>query len=98
MVRITDDSPSWVAYQGRWGDSEAGWVPGEQSSPLGPRLQDSGAWERPASFDREVGRECGSGAPGRWWLLPLASVLIGLAVGAALVFARRRRVSHERYA
>jgi hypothetical protein len=97
MVEIRDDSPPWVAYDGPWGDSEAGWVPGEQSSPMGPQFQSSGAWERPATFDRDLGRECGSGAPGRWWQLPLVLVAIGLAAIAALVFlGRRRPPSRER--
>jgi hypothetical protein len=82
MVEISDESPSWVAYDGPWGDSEAGWVPGEQSSPVGPRFQESGAWDRPASFDAGA-RECGSGAPGRWWIWPLLVAAAALLATAA---------------
>jgi hypothetical protein len=82
MIEIHDQNPRWVSYSGPWGDSVAGFAPGEQSSPVGPRFQASGAWERPASFDRDA-RECGSGAPGRWWTLSLPAVLIAIVLYAA---------------
>ena len=84
MVEISDEKPAWVAYDGTWGSSLMGLVPGEQSSPRGPRFQPNDAWERPASFDRDVGRTCGSGAPGVWWQVPAVILLITLAVYAAL--------------
>jgi hypothetical protein len=79
---IADGSPGWVAFDGRWGSSRASWVPGEQSSPVGPAFQESGAWDRPASYHRAA-RECGSSPPGPRWAVP---ALIGLAA-AALAFA-----------
>jgi hypothetical protein len=39
LVRITERSPEWMRYDGRWGGSRAGWVPGEMDSPRGPRHQ-----------------------------------------------------------
>jgi len=86
---IDDDDPAWVARREPWGDSRAGPVPGEQSSPPGPRFQPDDRWARPASFDRSVARDCGSGPPGRAWQnWALALVLIG---AVALVVLRRRR-------
>jgi hypothetical protein len=87
---INNGHPAWVDYSGRWGDSEAGWVPGEQSSPRGPRFTDRDVWAHPAAF-ADAARECGSGAPGRPWQLPVELALIGL-VGAVLAL----RVRNER--
>jgi hypothetical protein len=98
MIQISDDSPAWVAYDGPWGRTEAGFVPGEESSPVGPRFQPNDAWERPASFDRDVGRECASGAPGRWWQLPVFLLTIGFATVGALMFLRGRRLKADRAA
>jgi hypothetical protein len=35
LTPIDETDPAWVAYSGRWGDSEAGWVPGESSRGVG---------------------------------------------------------------
>jgi hypothetical protein len=90
VTQITDRRPSWVDYAGRWGDTEAGIVPGEMSSPFGPRFQESGAWTHPSSYFEDSARPCGSGAPGRPWA---SAVLIGagllLAAAAAVVIRRR---------
>jgi hypothetical protein len=89
---IEDDRPAWVAWPGRWGGSRAGIVPGEQSSPRGPRFQDGDPWRRPASFHRERARTCGSGPPGRPWAVAVAGGLALLvAAGAARALRRRRR-------
>lgn len=86
---IEDEHPRWVAYPGRWGTTEAGWVPGESSSPLGPRFQASRAWSEPSAYHRRA-RECGSGAPGRPLVAVAAGGLGGLAVIAGLLAWRRR--------
>jgi len=90
VVGIGDSRPSWVSFDGRWGDSRAGLVPGEQSSPLGPRFQPSEAWTAPVTFHRQQVEPCGAGPPGRWWGLPaLGLVLAGVA--AVVVLKRRTR-------
>jgi hypothetical protein len=93
MVPIYGGSPAWVNYDGRWGDTAAGIIPGEESSPVGPRFQDRGAWQRPASFDASA-RACGSGAPGRWWALPLVAALVALIALAARAASIRSRQAH----
>jgi hypothetical protein len=83
VVEIADHAPAWVRWPRRWGRSEAGWVPGEASSPVGPRFQDHGAWSRPATFHREQAVTCGSGPPRQPWQVVwvlAALLLIGLAV------------------
>jgi hypothetical protein len=95
LIRIDDERPGWVSYPGPWGETEAGFVPGESSSPRGPRFQDSGAWSEPSSYHHRLGRECGSGAPGR-----PAQTVAAIGVGALVIvgFAvalRRRRTSRE---
>ena len=85
VTPITDDDPAWVLYDGRWGGTEAGWVPGESPSPLGPRFQESGAWDSPSSFHDERARDCRSGAPGRPWQTPLAALFVALLVTLALI-------------
>jgi hypothetical protein len=94
VVRVRNSRPAWVSFEGRWGGSRAGIVPGEQSSPLGPRYQPSGAWGAPATFHDDHARPCGSGPPGRWWGLPaLALGLIGVAAALALLRRRFRAAS-----
>jgi uncharacterized protein (TIGR03382 family) len=90
LTELTDSSPAWVGYEGRWGGSEAGPVPGEQSSPRGPRFQPDRRFFEPAALDADA-RECGSGPPGRPWQsagVGAIAVLVGLLVGLVL---RRRR-------
>jgi hypothetical protein len=91
LTVIDDGAPAWVASDERWGGSRAGWVPGEQSSPLGPRFQEDGRWSRPASFEASA-RPCGTGAPGRpWQTWTLVAVLLAGAAGALVFRGRRRR-------
>jgi hypothetical protein len=85
---IEDERPAWVAYPGRWGATEAGLVPGESSSPRGPRFAESGAWSEPAAYQAS-GRACGAGAPGRWWIWPAIAAPL-LIVAGALIYRRRR--------
>jgi hypothetical protein len=89
LAVIDEGNPAWVDYDGRWGDSEAGWVPGEQSSPRGPRFSEGDAWTHPAAF-ADSARSCGSGAPGRPWQLAIELSLVGaIAIGLRLAFRRR---------
>jgi hypothetical protein len=70
----------WARWPGRWGRSEAAWVPGEQSSPRGPAFQSTGAWRDPSGY-HAAARPCAAGAPGHpWWaLLAACAAVIGLA-------------------
>jgi Vacuolar protein sorting-associated protein 62 len=87
--RVDARHPGWVRWPGRWGQTRAGIVPAEETSPRGPAFQEDGRWSQPAAFDAEVARPCGSGAPGRLWLW--ASLLGGVALGlVALGLAMRR--------
>ena len=90
VTEITDRRPAWVSYPGRWGDTEASFVPGEMSSPVGPRFQESGAWHRPSSYAESFARPCGSGAPSRPWQTVL-TVGLGLALMIAFGALARRR-------
>lgn len=91
MTTVTPRKPDWVRYRGRWGDSEAGVVPGEQSSPLGPRFQDSHAWSRPGSYHDDEARGCGSGAPSRPWQTAATIGAGAVLVLVAIALVRRRR-------
>ena len=91
---ITDADPAWVADSRPWGGSEAGWVPGEQSSPPGPRFQEDGRWDDPGGYERDA-RECASSPPGRPWQTP-ALIGTGVAVvGAGLLWRRRGQRAAE---
>jgi hypothetical protein len=81
---------AWETYGGRWGASRAGIVPGEQSSPLGPRFQESGAWQRPATY-HAAARLCGSGPPGRWWGVPALVLAVAAVSLAGILLVRRLR-------
>ena len=50
VVRIDESRPPWMRYPGRWGDTVAGWVPGEMSSPRGPAFQPQGRWSNPEGW------------------------------------------------
>jgi hypothetical protein len=81
----------WVRWPGHWGRARASFLPGEQTSPLGPAFQEDGAWRDPAAFHARA-RACGSGAPPRPAALTVAggSALIGIL--AAFFMAIRTRV------
>lgn len=88
---IQEHDPAWVAYAGRWGRSDASLVPGEQSSPRGPRFQDDGRWQRPSSYHRRVAIPCGAAPPRRTWQTGLTIGLGALLVGGVVGVAVRRR-------
>ena len=83
---ITEETPRWIRWPGRWGESLAGGVPGEQSSPRGPAFQGR-AWTDPSAFDRGA-RDCGEGAPQRRWQWPL---VLAPLLGSVLLVVRGRR-------
>jgi hypothetical protein len=85
---VTATEPRWMAWPGRWGESEAGWVPGEQSSPRGPAFQ-AARWDDPGRFHATEARACGEGPPGRPWQTALTIALV-LALAAVGLRAARR--------
>jgi hypothetical protein len=93
VVEIGDGGPSWTRWPGRWGASEAGIVPGEQSSPRGPAFQGGDAWRDPAAFHEDRARDCGSKPPRRAWQWPLALglVLLVVVLGVRRATYNRRR-------
>jgi LPXTG-motif cell wall-anchored protein len=90
LERIDDESPGWVGNDEPWGASEAGWFPGEQSSPPGPRFQADGRWDDPARFEAAA-RPCGSEPPSRAWQTPALGLLGAIALAAGALLLRRRR-------
>jgi hypothetical protein len=86
VERISRTSPAWMSSPGRFGDSRASFVPGEQSSPRGPAFQPE--WSHPAAFERSA-RACTASPPGRPGQLAAEVGLVGLVAVALL--ARRRR-------
>jgi hypothetical protein len=94
LVRITDDSPPWVRYDGRWGGSRAGWVPGETSSPRGPAYQPQRRWSDPdgwAASARACTRlDCDRRGECDGRETAMAAVLAALGLAWALAFAQRR--------
>lgn len=94
LERVTERTPRWVAWPGRWGESEASVVPGEQSSPRGPAFQPE-RWSDPGRFADEQARPCGAGPPGRAWQMALA-VAIGTVLLAAALLALRLTQSTKR--
>jgi VPS62-like protein len=88
VERVGAGAPRWMAWPGRWGDDDAGWVPGEQSSPRGPAFQPD-RWDDPGRFHATEARACGAGPPGRPWQTVLTIALL-LALAAAALRAARR--------
>jgi hypothetical protein len=86
------DQP-WADDPRRFGGARAGWVPGESSSPRGPRFQPEGPDDRPAAWAAGA-RVCGSGAPPHPPAVRVAmggTAVAALAAGAVVVVRRRRR-------
>lgn len=55
LMRITEDSPRWMRWEGRWGAARAHWwMPAEQDSPRGPAFQEQGRWSDPDRWAREA--------------------------------------------
>ncbi len=50
VIRIGEGAPPWMRYPGRWGDTAAGLLPGEEDSPRGPAFQPGDAWSDPAAW------------------------------------------------
>jgi hypothetical protein len=96
VVRISETSPPWMRYRGRWGDTRAGWVPGEMSSPRGPAFQPQGRWTNPegwAAAARRCTREdCDrrGECDGRETAMAAVLAVLGL-LGALMVGWRRMR-------
>jgi hypothetical protein len=84
----------WVRWPGRWGRSEASWVPGEQSSPRGPAFQEEGAWRDPAAFHASA-RACGSGAPPHPIGVRIGGWLAVIGIAACIFMAIRTRVRRD---
>ncbi len=55
-VRVSERSPAWMRFRGRWGGARAGWFPAESSSPRGPAFQGV-RWDDPSAFARSA-RPC----------------------------------------
>jgi hypothetical protein len=93
LVRVSEERPPWMAYDGRWGAARAGWVPGEMDSPRGPAFQGI-RWSDPAAW-AAAARPCTRGdcdergeCDGRETALTALLAVLGLLV--ALVYAGRR--------
>ena len=86
--RVGTDSPRWMAWPGRWGEDDGGWVPGAEPSPRGPAFQRE-RWDDPGRFHVAEARPCGSGPPGRPWQTAL-TLIVGAAIALAGLLALRR--------
>ena len=92
LVRVSEDRPPWMAYEGRWGGTRAGWVPGEMDSPRGPAFQpdrwDAAGWAAAARpCTREDCDERGE-CDGRETAIAALLALLGVLVAG--VYAERR--------
>jgi len=90
---ITASSPTWMRRTEPWGSARAGWIPGEQSSPLGPAFQGV-KWEDPSALDRSA-RECGSGPPPHRERTALAAGGFGVLMAALFLAFRRTRIARR---
>jgi hypothetical protein len=104
LVRITEDSPAWMRYRGRWGATRAGWVPGEMDSPRGPAFyptdfvgghrQPQGRWSDPggwAAAARSCTRlDCNRRGECDGTETAMTAGLAGLGLVWALLFGTRR--------
>lgn len=98
LVRVTEISPGWMRWPGRWGGARARWwIPGEQDSPNGPAFQHQGRWTDPDGWARAA-RSCRIGCDRlgecdwRETLLGGGAALAGL-LGAGGLHRRRRSAS-----
>jgi hypothetical protein len=96
LVRVSESRPEWMRYRGRWGETRAGWVPGEMDSPRGPAFQPQGRWTDPdawAAGARKCTREdCNrrGECDGRETAGAAVVAVVGL-FGAVVLGARRMR-------
>ena len=93
MRVIAASSPAWMRRTDPWGSTRAGWVPGEQSSPLGPALQGV-KWGDPSAFDRAA-RGCGTGPPPHPERAAVAAGAFGVLVAALFLAYRRTRIARR---
>jgi hypothetical protein len=96
VVRVTASSPGWMRFRGRWGGARArGWIPFEQSSPVGPAFQPQGRWSDPAGWARAArpcsGRRCVAVGACDGRETALAGAAVALPVAGAWLWWRRRR-------
>jgi hypothetical protein len=94
LVRIAEDRPDWMRYDGRWGATRAGWVPGEMSSPRGPGFQPQGRWSDPdawAAAARPCTRDdCNRRGECDGRETAMAAVLAVVGLTCAVLFGARR--------
>jgi hypothetical protein len=50
---LSDSGPAWLNWQGRWGGSRGGLIPGEAESPKGPKWQGLD-WDEPQTWAASV--------------------------------------------
>jgi hypothetical protein len=100
LVRITDTSPRWMRWPGRWGGARARWwIPPEQDSPYGPAFQKQGRWSDPDRWARAA-RTCRAGCDRvdecdqREKALTVGGGLAGAALIGLGWLRRRRRRDH----
>jgi len=90
VTEVSEDRPRWMAYRGLWGRTRAGFPPGEESSPPGPRFQEDGRFDRPATYSANA-RVCGSTPPAAAWQGGLAGAGVLALLAVLLLAARLRR-------
>jgi hypothetical protein len=94
MLRVTASSPEWMRYPGRWGNSRAGWIPGEMDSPRGPAFQPQGRWSDPSGWAARARpctrRDCDDRGECDGRETAMAAVLAGFGLLWALWMGLRR--------
>jgi hypothetical protein len=100
LVRVDDDRPPWMAYDGRWGATRAGWIPGEMDSPRGPAFQGV-RWSDPAAWAASARpctrRDCDERGEcdGRETAIAAVLAVLGLLVAVWLGVRRMRRADER---
>jgi hypothetical protein len=100
LVRVDDDRPPWMAYDGRWGATRAGWIPGEMDSPRGPAFQGV-RWSEPAAWAASARpctrRDCDERGEcdGRETAIAAVLAVLGLLVAVWLGVRRMRRADER---
>ncbi len=93
LVRISEQTPAWMRYPGRWGASRAGWVPGEIDSPRGPAFQRE-RWSNPAAWAAAARpctrRDCDRRGECDGRETAMTAVLVALGLAWAFLFGLRR--------
>ena len=96
VVTVTESSPPWMRWPGRWGGARArAWIPFEQGSPRGPAFQPQGRWSDPAGWARAARPCTGRLCTERGQCDGRETALAGAGAGGALLLlaaaAERRR-------